>query len=299
MRKFRLLAAAAALFLATTANAGALLSATYSQTVLGVPFTLGSVTGGSPTGTLVGNTFTLDAGNAFAFSFCLINPLASACLANPLMRTPALAIKLPAGPLTTTGLGTMTVPPLAAPVANIDVTFTMNGPLVGTTGDPSITVASGVMGLVRVIGKIGKAPAFTLIPIPVNGGAGGNFTTPNPTVSPYPGTTTGGSPVALQVRVAADVWHIGTVTQTMLTSDFVALPDATGMGNVSVTAMGNTHVNLVSLGRTRVRGLANSDTSTPTFLRLVYAPSVPEPGTLMLLGAGVAGLALIGRRKLR
>ena len=58
-------------------------------------------------------------------------------------------------------------------------------------------------------------------------------------------------------------------------------------------------VNLVSLGRTKIRGLANSDTSTPSFLRLLYAPTVPEPGTLMLLGAGVTGLVLVGQRKRR
>ena len=286
MRKFRLLAAAVMFFAAAAANAGALLSARYSQTVLGVPFTLGTPTGGTPTGTLVGNTFTLDAGSAFAFSFCLVNPGQTACLANPLGQTPALAIPLPGAPF-------------GPPVANLNVTFTMNGPLVATTADPTITTPSGIMGLVRVIAKIGKAPAFTLIPIPVNAGAGGNFTTPNPTKSPYPGPTTGGAPVTLQVRIAGDVWHIGAVTQTGLTDMFIALPDAMGTGDVSVTVGGNTHINLVSLGRTRVRGLANSDTSTPTFLRLVYAPDVPEPGTLMLLGAGVAGLAVIGRRKLR
>ncbi|MBM4384287.1 MAG: PEP-CTERM sorting domain-containing protein [Deltaproteobacteria bacterium] len=40
------------------------------------------------------------------------------------------------------------------------------------------------------------------------------------------------------------------------------------------------------------------DTASPTFLKLTYA-ATPEPGTLMLLGAGVAGLVLVGRRKLR
>jgi hypothetical protein len=89
------------------------------------------------------------------------------------------------------------------------------------------------------------------------------------------------------------------VTQAGLTSVFAPVPDVMATGNVSVTSMGNTHVNLVSLGRTKVRGFGNATVSDPIFLRLVYAPSVPEPGTLMLLGAGIAGLAGIGRRKQR
>jgi hypothetical protein len=79
----------------------------------------------------------------------------------------------------------------------------------------------------------------------------------------------------------------------------VAVPDATGMGGVAVTPGGNTIVTLVSLGRLKIRGLATSDTSSPSYLILKYAPTVPEPGTLMLLGAGVAGLVAVGRRKLK
>ena len=39
----------------------------------------------------------------------------------------------------------------------------------------------------------------------------------------------------------------------------------------------------------------------PTFavLTLEYVPHIPEPGTLLLLGSGLAGLVLIGRRKMR
>ena len=103
----------------------------------------------------------------------------------------------------------------------------------------------------------------------------------------------------LRVFLAGDVWHIGAVTQTGLTNAFAAIPDVMATGSVFVTSMGNTHVNLVSLGRIKIRGLQNNDTSSPAFMRMVFAPSVPEPGTLMLLGAGVAGLALIGRRKMR
>ena len=268
MRKLKLLAAALAVFVAATANAGALLSAVYSQTLQGVPLNLGTVTGGTPTGTLVGNTFTLNAGNAFAIAFCIGQPgNVQGCIANP------------SGPF-------------APPVTRLSVTFGANGQLVGTTADPTITAASGIMGNVTVWAKIGKA-VFPLLAVPVNAGAGGNLSLPPGGVTPS------GSPASLLLFIKGDVWHIGAVTQTAQTDMFATRPDVMATGNVSVTSMGNTHVNLVSLGRLKLRGLANSDTSSPTFLRMVFAPDVPEPGTLMLLGAGVAGLALIGRRKLQ
>ena len=263
MRKLKMLTLGAVLFgVAATANAGALLSVEYSQVLQGVPVVTGS---NLATGTLTGSTFKMDAGNWFATAFCIGSPGNVACAPNN-------------GPV-----------PFAPPVTRLVINFTNNGPLTGTTMDGTITAPSGIMGSVKVMAKIGKAPAFTLLPIAVNAGAGGNLVTP-PTSSVS---------ATLRVFLFGDVWHIGTVTQTAQTNMFVALPDVTAMGNVSVTAMGNTHVNLVSLGRTKIRGLANSDTSSPTYLRLVFAPSVPEPGTLMLLGAGVAGLALIGRRKLQ
>ena len=262
MRKLTMLALGTVLLGAAAANAGALKSATYSQTLQGVPIILTSTVA---TGSLTGNTFKMDAGSWFATAFCIGQPGNAACTPNP------------------TG-------PFAAPVTRINVTFTMNGPLTGTVADPTITAASGIMGLVRVMAKIGKAPAFTLLPIVANAGAGGNVTLPGFVTSPS---------ASLRVFLAGDKWHIGAVTQGAQTDMFVAKPDVMAMGSVMVTSMGDTAVNLVSLGRTKIRGLANSDASSPTFLRLVYATTVPEPGTLMLLGAGVAGLALIGRRKLQ
>jgi hypothetical protein len=269
MRKLRLIAAVAAGLLATAASAGPLVSATYIQSIQGATLVLGSPLGGTPTGTMTGNTFKLDAGNAFALSACIGQPGNASCIPNP------------GGPF-------------APPVTRINIDFTNNGPLTGTTGDATITAPSGIMGVVKVMAKIGKAPSFTLLPIVVNAGAGGNLTIPKTSTSPS---------ASLRVFLAGDVWHLGNVTQVGLTSMFAALPDVQANGNVSVTVMSGqsfTHVNLVSLSRTKIRGLANSDTSAPSFLKLVYLNgAVPEPGTLALLGAGVTGLVLIGRRKLR
>jgi len=263
MRKLKMLALGAVLVGASAANAGQLLSATYSQTLQGVPLTFSSTTA---TGTLTaGGQFSLDAGSWFATAFCIGQPGNAACIANP------------GGPF-------------AAPVTRLVVTFSNNGPLTGTTMQGTIAPTSGIMGLVRVMAKIGKAPAFTLLPIVVNAGAGGTVTIPDPATSPTP---------TLLVQLKGDNWHIGQVTQVGLTDMFGAIADVMATGAVSVTGGGNTVVNLVSLGRVKIRGLANSDTSSPTFLKLTYAPSVPEPGTLALLGAGVAGLVLIGRRNLK
>ncbi|HEU4430864.1 MAG TPA: PEP-CTERM sorting domain-containing protein [Myxococcota bacterium] len=282
MRKLKMFALGAVLVGASAANAGQLISATYTQTLQGVPLELGTPNGGVATGTLVGNSFTLDAGSAFATDFCIVNPGATSC---PTGFTTAPPV--PTGPVVDNPGG-----PFAAPVVGLNVTFTMNGAIAGTLGQGDISPASGVMGLVRVMAKFGKvAPSFTLIPVPVNAGVGATVTLPDPATSPSP---------SLQVQIRSDVWHIGAVTQTGLTSDFTAIPDVMATGSVNVTAGGNTVVNLVSLGRLRVRGLANSETSSPTFLRLEYAADgVPEPGTLALLGAGVAGLVMIGRRKLQ
>jgi PEP-CTERM motif len=257
MQRMRLAAALAAMLLATAASAGQLLSATYSTTISQVPLTFAGV---NPTGTLVGNTFSLDAGSFFADVQTIPFPVPT---------------KFPAA-------------------TKLVVSLTGNGALAGNLSDSVITPTAGIKGEAVVYLKFFKAQPVgsPFVRVPIDAGAGGTVTTP-------PSGTT------LVVQVKGDTWHIGAVTQTGLTTvtatnmNRIDLPDVMATGTVNVTAGGNTVVNLVSLGRTKVRGLANSDTSAASFLRLVYAPSVPEPGTLMLLGAGVAGLALIGRRKLQ
>jgi len=70
-------------------------------------------------------------------------------------------------------------------------------------------------------------------------------------------------------------------------------------GGVSLTPGGNTHITLVTLSHVRVRSSlgANYSVGLPQSLRLVYAP---EPSAaLLLLRAGLAGLAAAGRRARR
>jgi hypothetical protein len=267
---------AVGMLLATSASAGQLLSATYTQTIQGVDVVLTTTTA---TGSLVGNQFSLDAGSWFATRFCIANFGATAC---PQAQTPMAPIAPTVVKNVTSMFGTAMNGLFKLPVQGINLTFGGNGAVTGTTSQNTIAPAAGITGIARVMAKIGIV--FTLVPVPINAGVAN---------SPMLGGAT------LMVSVFGDEWHLAPVAQSALTSNFVAIPDVAANGSVSVTGGGNTVVNLVSLGRLKLRGLANSETSSPTFLRLVYAPSVPEPGTLALLGAGVAGLVMIGRRKLR
>ena len=67
------------------------------------------------------------------------------------------------------------------------------------------------------------------------------------------------------------------------------------MGSFMLTAGGGGTVSLVAPSKISIDGpLAQRRTASFTTLKLSYAP---EPSTLLLLGAGVVGLALVGSRK--
>jgi hypothetical protein len=99
------------------------------------------------------------------------------------------------------------------------------------------------------------------------------------------------------VTVRENPWRIGATFQSGLTSNGAPRPVASASGRVSVTAGGNTAVNLVSLRRIRSRGLAVFTGARLRSLRLVYA--APEPATLNLLAAGSAACLLVGLRARR
>ena len=95
-------------------------------------------------------------------------------------------------------------------------------------------------------------------------------------------------------------WTPHTLTFTGLTSKFVALetPTVVAMGSVNLDAAGNGTVTIVSPSKISIDGpLAQRRTAGFTSLTMTYGPGVPEPSTLLLLGAGVIGLVLVGGRK--
>jgi hypothetical protein len=143
----------------------------------------------------------------------------------------------------------------------------------------SFTAAGGTMGL--------SGAAF------FNNGAGGNI----------PLAPVGGGGTAMAVIQSIPVKLVGGIWQYSANKVFTAMGaalanaisatataydnrDGSGVGTVQLVATGFALVGpLGSLGNLPVFGV----------LTLTYTP---EPGTLLLLGTGIAGLAVIGRKKL-
>jgi hypothetical protein len=165
------------------------------------------------------------------------------------------------------------------------------------TGTASMAAANqGIAGMVtvKVAAHVAKgvnasqqaAAMTTLVKLPLNIGAAGQETG-------YFTVLGNGH----YITVDFYAWTPHTRTFTGLTSKFVKLDDPTvvAMGSVNLTAGGGGTVTLVSPSKISIDGpLAQRRTAGFTSLTMTYAP---EPSTLLLLGAGVAGLVLIGSRK--
>ena len=191
---------------------------------------------------------------------------------------------------------TLFVPKTANGVLDLHIKITQGGPQAITATPLMASGAPGIPGTVVVmtanhVAKGVNQSMFnvgvnTLVAVPVSIGKAGVFT---------------GTFIVLGITHTITVdffaWTPGMATYTGLTSKGVALPSVMAVGSFSLNGAGDGMVTLVSPSKVDIDGsLAQRRTASFTTLKLTFG-TVPEPGTLLLLGAGALGLALVGSRK--
>lgn len=156
------------------------------------------------------------------------------------------------------------------------------GAYTGTMGSGSaVLVELGIVPLPMVFGSL---------VLPVNVGSAGTVTAMAAVLAN-----------AVTVTVIAGGWTTGMITVSDQTGG-VSQPTATvastatTTGTNSLTAGGG-QITLVTPFLVLIRGASMENRAGYAVLSLNFSNKIPEPGTLLLLGSGVAGLAFLGRRK--
>ena len=183
-----------------------------------------------------------------------------------------------------------------APGTQIDLAqqITQGGPQVITASPNGANGTPGVQGTVVVMSAIHTGMgvnqsmfmvgANTIVQVPLSAGKAGQFTGSFSAVG-----------VAHKITVDFFAWTPDVVVFSGLTTKGAALPNVTAAGSFALTPSGMGTVTLVSPSKISIDGpLAQRRTAGFTSLVLSF---VPEPGTLLLLGAGALGLVLMGSRK--
>jgi len=248
---------AAVLLAASSGQAGSLTSATWSQVTQGFPMTR--------TGGQIG----------------IVGTGSTAGFMSATLSYPAFATKF-------------FIPKTANGVIDLAVSITQGGPQ-ALTATPGMAAATmGVPGTVNVRTAIHNTKGVnqstfmtginTLVMVPVSVGPAGIFT---------------GSFIVLGINhfITVDffAWTPGNLTFTGLTTKLAPLPTVTAAGSWNLTTNSGGTVTLVSPSKISIDcALAQRRTASFTSLKMYF---VPEPGTLLLLGAGALGLVLVGSRK--
>jgi hypothetical protein len=276
-RLFLSLIAAASFLAVSSAQAGTLTSATWTQELQGIAITV-------------------------------TNAGATCTDTNPAHVPGAGSLTCPTAGLQATGTSTATSYNVGLTMPLFEVqAFTTGGAInIGThatlqgaqniTGNAaSATATAGIMGTVTVGGamhtmnSVWTQPAGqTLVQIPLSVGKAGVFTGTFLVLGSYH-----------YITVDFYAWTPGTLTFTGLTTAGMALPNVVAMGTFNLDANGAGTVTLVSPSKISIDGpAAQRRTAGFTTLKLTFTGEVvPEPSTLLLLGAGAVGLLLVGNRK--
>ena len=267
---------AAATLLAGSAQAGSLISATWSQSLQGVDVTVTN-SGSTCTSTganLVQQMITCSTGSG-------LNPTGYATAA-----TYSVSLTLPAFALTqfTTG-GAINIRTAANIPGGGQIITGVNSSAAAGTGIPGmVTVKVANHAAKGANASLLTAGPTTLVKVPLSIGKAG--------------TVTGYFYVLTNIHyITVDfyAWTPHTLTFTGLTTKGAGLPTVVAMGSFNLNGAGGGTVTLVSPSKISIDGpLAQRRTASFTSLTLTYAP---EPSTLLLLGAGVVGLVLVGSRK--
>jgi len=267
-----LIVAASFLLFAGASQAGTLTSATWNGSFQGTPFTITTAGGGlTASGTSVGMT------------------------AN---------VQITVAPRLSSSLNT-------AGTAPVFISQTLGGSqaIAITAGGPSAN--QGIAGLVNVfIGNNSNGTQLFSVPLTVGFPVANPFFVNQTAVVP-------GLNIPVSVTASAFPWTTGVVSISGLTNSSAAIPNFVLAGANSLTAGGGGSITLVApaittvcagaifqspqrpcVGGAPAGGTQKSHTASATTLTLNFVgAAVPEPGTLLLLGAGLMGLAAVGRRK--
>jgi len=277
MRSRLFLSLIAAGFLAgTAAQAGTLTGATWSQSLQGIDVT---VTNAGATCTDTNPAHVPGAG----FITCPTAGLQATGSSTSTSYAVSLTMPLFESQQFTTG-GTINI----GTHATLSGAQNIVGNAFSASGSPGIAGIVTVGGAMHTMLSMWSQPAGqTLVNVPLSVGKAGQFTGSFLVLGSYH-----------YITVDFYAWTPGTITFTGLTEAGAALPNVVAMGSFALTANGGGTVTLVSPSKISIDGpAAQQRTAGFTTLKLSFAPSVPEPSTLLLLGAGVVGLVLVGSRK--